>query len=63
VDVPALVMNGGTTDPPEGARALATILPTALHRELAGQTHNVKPEVLAPAVVEFFTGVVLSGRS
>ena len=27
----------------------------AHHRELAGQTHNVKPEVLTPAVMEFFT--------
>ena len=65
VDVPALVMNGGKTDPrlQEAARTLATVVPTARHRELPGQTHNVKPEVLAPAVVEFFTGQLMSVRA
>ena len=56
--VPALVMNGAKTDPRlrDAARAIAEAVPTARHRELAGQTHNVKPTVLAPAVIEFFTG-------
>ena len=31
--------------------------PPRSHRELAGQTHNVKPAVLAPAVVEFLTAL------
>ena len=35
------------------ARALANVVPGAHYRELAGQTHNVKPGVLAPAAVEF----------
>jgi hypothetical protein len=39
----------------EAAQAIADTIPAAQHRELAGQTHNVKPDVLAPAVVEFFT--------
>jgi pimeloyl-ACP methyl ester carboxylesterase len=55
VRVPALVMHGSKTDPRlrDAARAIADVIPTARHRELAGQTHNVKPEVLAPAVLEF----------
>ena len=57
IDVPTLLMNGTKTDPRlrEAARAIADAVPGARHRELPGQTHNVKPEVLAPAVVEFFT--------
>jgi pimeloyl-ACP methyl ester carboxylesterase len=56
IRVPALVMNGAKTDPRlrEAARALAQVIPAGRHRELAGQTHNVKADVLAPAVVEFF---------
>jgi pimeloyl-ACP methyl ester carboxylesterase len=54
--VPTLVMNGAKTDPRlrEAARSLAGVIPAARHRELAGQTHNVKPDVLTPAIVEFF---------
>ncbi len=55
IGVPTLVMNGSKTDPrlKEAARAIADSVPGARHRELAGQTHNVSPGVLAPAVVEF----------
>ena len=55
IGVPVLVMNGTKTDRrlQEAARAIADTVPGAHHRELAGQTHNVKPDVLAPAVVEF----------
>jgi pimeloyl-ACP methyl ester carboxylesterase len=35
---------------------LAGVLPNAKHRTLQGQTHIVKPEVLAPVLVEFFEG-------
>ena len=64
VAVPALVMNGGKTDPRlrEAARAIAEAIPAARHRELPGQTHNVKADVLAPAVVEFLTGPTLTSR-
>ena len=60
IRVPALVMNGSKTDPRlrEAAQAIAESIPAAHYRELAGQTHNVKPEVLTPAVVEFFTAPV-----
>ena len=57
IGVPVQVMNGSKTDPrlKAAARSLAQAIPGAQQRELAGQTHNVKPEVLAPAVVEFFS--------
>ena len=60
IRVPTLVMNGAKTDPRlrEAARAIADVIPTARHRELAGQTHNVKPGVLTPAVVDFLTAPV-----
>ena len=55
IRVPALVMNGSKTDQrlKDAARAIAAVIPGARHSELAGQTHNVKPDVLTPAVVEF----------
>lgn len=57
IRVPALIMNGGKTDSRlrEAALVVADSIPLAKHRELAGQTHNVKPEILVPAVVEFLT--------
>jgi pimeloyl-ACP methyl ester carboxylesterase len=57
IAVPALVMNGAKTDPRlrEAAGVLAQVIPTAQRRELDGQTHNVRPDVLAPAVIEFLT--------
>lgn len=39
----------------KAARTVADAVPGAQHRTLAGQTHNVAPTVLTPAVVEFFT--------
>lgn len=58
VTVPTLVMDGGAS--PAWARnaveALARTLPDARRRTLDGQTHAVDPEVLAPALEEFFTG-------
>lgn len=57
VKAPTLVMDGGKS--PTGMRhamqALAQTPPNAAYRTLAGQTHMVKPEVLAPVLVEFFT--------
>ena len=57
IGVPALVMNGSKTDARlrDAARAIADVVPGAQYRELTGQTHNVKPDVLTPAVVEFLT--------
>jgi pimeloyl-ACP methyl ester carboxylesterase len=57
IKIPVLAMHGSKTDVrlQKAARAVADAVPGAQHRTLAGQTHNVKPAVLAPAVVEFFT--------
>jgi len=67
IATPALVMNGSRTDLrlKDAARAIAEAVPGAHHRELAGQTHNVKPAVLTPAVVDFLSGAIAasSGRS
>jgi pimeloyl-ACP methyl ester carboxylesterase len=55
IRAPALVMHGSKTDPRlmKGARAVAEAVPHAQHRELEGQTHNVDPRVLAPALIDF----------
>lgn len=55
VRVPTLVMSGSKTDTRlrDAARTLAGAIPGAHYRELPGQTHNVDPGVLTPAVVEF----------
>jgi len=58
LDVPALIMDGGATPYPfmhVTATALASAMPNAQHRILAGQTHEVAPEAIAPVLVEFFT--------
>jgi pimeloyl-ACP methyl ester carboxylesterase len=57
ISVPVLVMNGTKTDPRlrDAARAITNAISDARHGELTGQTHNVKPDVLTPSVVEFFT--------
>lgn len=56
ITVPALVLGGGAS--PEGlqqaAKATAEALPTAEHRTLDGQNHDVGPDALAPVLVEFF---------
>jgi hypothetical protein len=36
-----------------GNKALADILPRSAYRTLPGQTHMVKVEVLAPALIDF----------
>lgn len=58
IGVPAVVMNGSKTDPriKHAARALTSAIPGAERHELTGQTHNVKPHVLAAAAVEWLTG-------
>ena len=58
IEVPVLVMNGSKTDArlKAAAHAVAEAIPGARHRVLAGQTHNVSPAVLTPAVVEFLAG-------
>ena len=55
VTVPTLVIDGGTTPwLSHAADAVANTLPNAQRRTLKGQPHNVAPEAIAPALVEFF---------
>ena len=57
ISVPTLVLHGSKTDArlQRAARSVAEAVPEAQSLTLAGQTHNVSPVVLAPAVVTFFT--------
>jgi pimeloyl-ACP methyl ester carboxylesterase len=57
VQVPALVISGDAGLPfmPDAARVLSQAIPQGRLRMLAGQTHEVKPDVLAPVLQEFFT--------
>ncbi len=56
VTMPALVMSGTNSFPfmKATAETLSTIIPHARLRILAGQTHEVSQEVLAPVLREFF---------
>jgi pimeloyl-ACP methyl ester carboxylesterase len=53
---PTLVMHGGAGAPSmrDAAKALSQAIPNAQLRTLAGQTHGVRPKVLAPVLAEFF---------
>ncbi len=54
VTVPTLVLDGGTTPwLTSAARAVADALPSSQRRTLVGQPHNVDPEAIAPALVDF----------
>ena len=55
IKTPTVVLHGGKTDPrlQKAAQAVAAAVPAAQHRTLEGQTHNVDPKVLTPALVEF----------
>ena len=55
VEVPTLVMHGAKTEArlARAAEAVAAAVRGAQHRALPGQTHNVSPAVLAPALAEF----------
>ncbi len=56
VKIPALVAVGGKSPAwmTNATRALADALPDARHRTLPGQNHMVKPQAVAPALIEFF---------
>lgn len=57
ITVPVLALAGDAS--PEWLRraseAIAQAAPRGTHRTLAGQTHRVDPEVLAPVLAEFFS--------
>jgi pimeloyl-ACP methyl ester carboxylesterase len=54
----SLVLTGGDSPPHQHAasEALASLLPNARSATLAGQTHMVAPQALAPVLVDFFVG-------
>jgi pimeloyl-ACP methyl ester carboxylesterase len=57
--MPTLVMDGGANLAfmpfmHDSATKLADAIPHAQHRTLEGQTHDVKADVIAPVLVEFF---------
>jgi pimeloyl-ACP methyl ester carboxylesterase len=56
VTVPTVVIDGGKSQAwmRNAMTNLAAVLPNARHRTLDGQTHLVKPAVLAPVLAEFF---------
>jgi hypothetical protein len=56
VTMPVLVADGGASDAwiHHAADALAKVLPHASRHTLEGQTHMVDPNVLAPALIDFF---------
>jgi hypothetical protein len=57
VAAPTLVMYGGAGVEfmRNTAQTLTDAIPNAQLRELKDQTHNVKTEVLAPVLMEFFS--------
>lgn len=59
IQVPTLVMDGSATEWPfmhVTAQKLAEAIPNARYQTLEGQTHEVSADVLAPVLIEFFTG-------
>ena len=56
VTIPVLVMAGGKSPAymQNAMKAWANAFPNAVHQTLPGQTHMVKQEVLAPALINFF---------
>ncbi len=56
VTLPVLVMAGGKSPAymQNSMKAWAEAFPNAVHQTLAGQTHMVKQDVLAPELIEFF---------
>jgi pimeloyl-ACP methyl ester carboxylesterase len=56
IHVPALVLAGDASPRrlQRAAKATADALPTAEHRTLDGQTHDVAADALAPVLVQFF---------
>jgi pimeloyl-ACP methyl ester carboxylesterase len=57
VTQPTLVMNGTQSFPwvDAAAEALAAVLPNATRTTFEGEEHEVSPQTLAPAMIEFFT--------
>jgi pimeloyl-ACP methyl ester carboxylesterase len=54
VNIPTLLLTGTSNQMKDAATAAIHVLPNVRHQILEGQTHNVKPDVLAPALTSFF---------
>jgi pimeloyl-ACP methyl ester carboxylesterase len=56
ITTPTLVMVGSNSPAYQqtAVETLAKVLPNAHYRSMAGQDHGIAPEVLGPALVEFF---------
>jgi len=56
ITTPTLVMHGGAGAPSmrDAAQAISEAIPNARLRTLAGQTHGVRPKVIAPVLADFF---------
>jgi hypothetical protein len=56
VSVPAIVLAGGASFPflPETAKALVQVFPNGTLQILEGQSHDVSPDALGPALKSFF---------
>ena len=65
VTLPVLVMAGGKSPAymQNSMKAWADAFPNAVHQTLAGQTHMVKQDVLAPALIGFFALASESGMA
>lgn len=65
IQVPTLALVGGKSGGwmHNGMRALADILPSAQYQVLDGQSHMVKPRVLAPVLMGFLSGVAAAGTT
>jgi pimeloyl-ACP methyl ester carboxylesterase len=57
VKVPALLLDGDASPTAlrDATAAAAAAIPQARRRTLAGQTHDVSPDALAPVLIEFFS--------
>ena len=62
---PTLVLCGGASEPwmRNGMQALAETLPDATLRTLDDQTHNLRPKIVAPHLVQFFLDAPVPGTS
>jgi pimeloyl-ACP methyl ester carboxylesterase len=56
IETPTLILTGGNSPAwmTNAARVLAATLPVATLYVLKGQSHDVSPNALAPALLEFF---------
>jgi len=63
--MPVLVISGGASYPfmSKTALALSKAFPNGRLRALAGQTHDVNPETLAPVLVNFFVTIDVTGKA